>query len=146
MLITRTYSAWRSMKTRCSNPNRPSAMYYLDKGITYDQSWKYFSNFLADMGECPEGLVIDRIDNSKGYNKENCRWVTKTESNRNSSAAKLSIRKVVLLRALMNSIDPKIAHRTTYVQNVIGSVFGVSRGTVRRALWGEHWNNSGEGS
>jgi hypothetical protein len=27
------------------------------------------------MGERPEGHTLDRIDGTKGYSKENCRWV-----------------------------------------------------------------------
>ncbi len=44
-----------------------------------------YANFLADMGEQPEGKWIDRIDNSKGYSPDNCRWVTPKESAQNRS-------------------------------------------------------------
>lgn len=30
-----------------------------------------------------EGLSIDRIDNNKGYSKDNCRWTTRTVQARN---------------------------------------------------------------
>jgi hypothetical protein len=42
-----------------------------------------FSKFLKDMGEKPEGLSIDRINNSEAYSKENCRWATREEQQRN---------------------------------------------------------------
>lgn len=48
-----------------------------------------FENFLEDMGEVPEGHQIDRIDNNKGYYKENCRWVTSKTNNRNKQNNRL---------------------------------------------------------
>jgi hypothetical protein len=35
------------------------------------------------MGERPPGYVMDRIDNDKGYEPSNCRWVDKKASQRN---------------------------------------------------------------
>lgn len=73
---TGTYKSWMNMWSRCRNPNRHHADRYIGKGITVCEAWFVFENFLADMGERPEGQEIDRIDNNKGYYKENCRWVT----------------------------------------------------------------------
>lgn len=70
----REYSIWKVMRTRCNNPNTDSAEYYHNKGITVCERWDSFENFYKDMGPCPEGYSIDRIDSSKGYCKENCRW------------------------------------------------------------------------
>jgi hypothetical protein len=47
---------------------------YGGRGITYDPSWNDFSVFLADMGDVPEGLTLDRKDPNGNYNKENCHW------------------------------------------------------------------------
>lgn len=41
-----------------------------------------FENFLADMGEKPKGLTLDRVNNELGYNLKNCKWSTPVEQNR----------------------------------------------------------------
>lgn len=54
--------------------------------IDIENRWvESFENFLADMGERPKGKTLDRIDNTKGYFKDNCRWATQSEQNRNKS-------------------------------------------------------------
>ena len=80
---SKTYSKWQGMKTRCYNPNSNRFQYYGGKGIKVCDRWlNSFENFLADMGECPEGMTLDRIDNTKDYEPGNCKWSTLTEQSR----------------------------------------------------------------
>jgi hypothetical protein len=74
MTHTREYSSWTSMLQRCTNPNDPSFANYGGRGITVCDRWRRFENFYEDMGPRPLKHSMDRIDNSLGYFKENCRW------------------------------------------------------------------------
>jgi len=78
-----SYGSWQAMLTRCSNKNQRSYKNYGGRGITVCQEWLSFENFLADMGERPEGMSLERIDNEQGYNKLNCKWATRQEQSRN---------------------------------------------------------------
>lgn len=79
-----TYQAWKAMKARCRNKNAKIAKHYLDRGITFCERWASFPLFLEDMGQKPEGFTLDRIDNAKGYCKENSRWVSKSAQHKNT--------------------------------------------------------------
>jgi len=84
MRNTREYMIWQGMKKRCMNPNAINYKDYGYKGITVCEKWMDFIGFYEDMG-LSNGLCLDRIDNTKGYSKDNCRWVTYKQNNRNKS-------------------------------------------------------------
>lgn len=76
------------MITRCRSDNPDTKSKYKDRGITVSKEWENFSNFRRDMLESYEEHVkkygegqtsLDRIDNNKGYCKENTRWATWSE-------------------------------------------------------------------
>jgi len=71
------------MIARCTNPRHLAFKYYGARGITVCESWRDFENFLADMGERPEGRTLDRKDNGGNYEPSNCRWATRSEQSLN---------------------------------------------------------------
>lgn len=82
-----TYVSYQNMIARCHRENHPKFPSYGGKGIFVCDKWREsFSNFLDDMGERPTDTTIDRIDSSKGYDPENCRWATATQQQANISS------------------------------------------------------------
>lgn len=74
------YQTWSDMKSRCYNKNNTAYKNYGGRGISVCSRWiNSYDNFIADMGERPEGMTLDRINNSLGYSPENCKWSTVDE-------------------------------------------------------------------
>lgn len=75
---------WNSMKQRCLNPNDAGYGSYGGRGITICDRWvRDYQNFMDDMGPCPEGFSLDRVDVDGPYSPENCRWSSHADQARN---------------------------------------------------------------
>lgn len=129
---SRTYSIWSAMKTRATNLNIPSAKDYSLRGIGICARWKDYANFLADMGEAPDGMSIDRINPDLGYSPQNCRWATASEQAQNTRASKLDAASV---RSIRNLASEGVPRRT------LAFYYGVTDKMIGRVIRGDSWGN-----
>lgn len=82
MTGTSTYNIWKSMISRATGKGS-SIVRERYKAISVCERWLSFDNFLADMGERPAGLTLERMKNELGYEPGNCKWATYTEQANN---------------------------------------------------------------
>lgn len=85
MTKTSLYNRWKSMKQRCLNPNNKAYNNYGKRGITICDEWLDYNNFYnwAINHGYKDDLQLDRIDNNKGYEPNNCRWIKPIINNHN---------------------------------------------------------------
>lgn len=120
MCRSRQYRIWRGMVNRCYREQEVSYPRYGGKGITVCDEWRYdFLAFWRDMWQSYfDGATIERKDNAKGYDKDNCRWATVAEQNRN----KASVRRFDYHGQHLTIADVaklgNIQHRTAYARLV----------------------------
>lgn len=114
---TPTYRTWLGMRQRCQCTGDNGFSGYGAAGITVCERWQSFANFLADMGERPDGASIERIDNGQGYHPGNCRWASPREQMRNTRRTR-----VLTWRGRSLCLTDWAAH------------LGVSTGLLRRRL------------
>lgn len=87
MTKTSEFDIWSGMRKRARSVGDKYYPRYGAKGIGMSDEWfDSFEKFYMDMGPRPKGCSVDRIDNSKGYSKENCRWASFNQQNRNRSS------------------------------------------------------------
>ena len=134
--VTPEWIAWHSMRTRCFNPKCAMAKHYSERGISVCSEWQDPVVFLRDMGPKPSAKhTLGRINNDEGYSKQNCRWETSTQQNRNRRSVKLSSTTAEEIREL---------HRRGFSFRNLGRNFGVNKETVRKIVMGLIWKNDHE--
>lgn len=95
--VAKAYSSWSEMRRRIRHPLRKgNGSNYV--GLTIQPEWEDFNRFLSDMGPCPNGMSLDRIDSSMGYSSINCRWADARTQARNRPYCRLNEQKASEIR------------------------------------------------
>lgn len=101
---TRIFKTWAGMKQRCSNENDSSFKYYGARGVKVCVAWRDFETFYSwsQVSGYSDNLTIDRIDPSKDYSPENCRWITRqAQGNNKRNSPKLTLEgKIITFKEL----------------------------------------------
>jgi hypothetical protein len=125
------------MRNRCHNPNANRWEHYGGAGVKICERWQLFSNFLADMGERPDGTTLGRIGDKGDYEPNNCEWQTSKEQGKQGTSngrSKLTEEQVLCIRALYK---PK-ARRGCSAKNMaadLGISFTTVDEVIRRKTW-----------
>ena len=124
---TKLYAVWGTLLNRCKNPKN---RYYGSQGISVCEEWKDYINFRtwATTNHYLDGLYLDRIDNSKGYCPENCRFVTPLMSAQNRRTTKIPLSEIEKIKEL----------RAQGVQcKVIAKMYNVKSNTISQISTGD---------
>lgn len=120
-----TYNSWRGMIGRC----KPNGQYG-HLSICVCERWRVFANFLADMGERPKGMELDRINDRGNYEPDNCRWFEIRANRQKRRSVVMTPEKRVRAYEL---------RATGVVYSKIAVELGVSKRCVKALFSGEAW-------
>lgn len=120
-ILTPEYIAWRNMRARCYNKKHVSYPRYGALGVTVCKEWRNsFETFLTDMGKRPaDKQTIDRINGALPYNKDNCKWATYLEQNRNKKNVRMAYYKGAMVSLAEVAQRENVKYKTLYHYHVL---------------------------
>jgi hypothetical protein len=131
------YHIWKEMKQRCYNSNNKSYKNYGERDIEICDRWYYsFENFLEDMGSKPGGkyeYTLERIDNDKNYEPDNCKWATYEEQNQN--------KRHTLTQGEIDRIR-KLYQKGIWYQKELAIYFNTTEKNISTIVTNRTWRNS----
>lgn len=131
---SKTYKIWAGMKRRCYNPNELFYPHYGGRGIAVCDRWKdSFETFMADMGNCPDGYSIERINVDGNYEPSNCKWIPRREQARNTRKSKLTKADAIVIVQRSDAGESS---------KQLASDFLVDRTMINKIVRGECWSEA----
>lgn len=129
-MFKKLYHAWYAMRQRCTDDTHPNYHQYGGRGIKVCSRWMYsLDKFIADMGwPASKELTLERKDNSRDYEPDNCVWVTQWDQTRNSRQVKLTPEIVAEIRA-----------NTTLTRRQLAAKYKVSYTCITDVITGKSW-------
>lgn len=117
------YNSWQNMKARCLRVSHPKYHRYGGRGIKVCDEFMRIEGFAkwALNNGWEEGLTLDRIDNDKDYNPDNCMWVTMSKNSRKKSTTKLNDSHIAEIRKMIEE---------GFSDEYIAALFNVVAGTI----------------
>ena len=130
MVGTHLYESWHSMKRRAKFGEDHKTYGHVD----ICEEWEEFIVFRdwAFSSGYKDGLSIDRIDNKKGYNKDNCRWVTMADQAQNRTNNVLDWDTVDLIRFLLTFGQYKVYQVAEMLELKYNTVYTVAKNKTWR--------------
>lgn len=135
---TEIWNIWKNMMQRCHNQKAPAFKNYGGRGITVCDRWQTFENFVADVGQRPVGLTLERKNNELGYSPDNCKWATRREQRLNQRPRRLGIKH--LSESSVREIRLRYSSGTV-TQAQLAADFAVSTTCINSILAFKRWKH-----